>query len=141
MVVDEDHGEPAVLLAQQPRLPVHRQARSARDQPLARQQVELDVSAVGQGLARRLPGLVVELTLAHQAEFFGPAVVIDHVAVPVHDGGAQRHQRNDALQHLRDGDAGRFDGHPLASLQRPRRQPRARRGTDGQCHKNQHPGQ
>ncbi len=84
-------------------------------------QVELDVGAVGQRLARRLPGLVVELTLAHEAELFGPAVVIDDVAVTIDDGGAQRHQRNDALEHLRDGDSGRVDGHALASFQRPRR--------------------
>jgi hypothetical protein len=119
---------------------VHRQARSSRDQPLARQQIEFDVRAVAQGLARRLPGLVVKLPLAHQAELFGPAVVVDDVAVTVHDGGAQRHQRNDALQHLRDGDPGGFDGHPLASLQCPRRQPRAHGDADGQRHEEQPPG-
>ena len=141
VVVDEDHGKPAVLLAQQPRLTVHRQPGSSRHRPLARQQVELDIGTTGQRLACGLPRLVVKLSLAHQAELLGPPVVVDHVAVTVHDGGPQRHQGNDAFQHLRDGDAGRFHGHPLASLEHPRRQERADGDPGGQCREEQNPGQ
>ena len=100
LVVDEDHGEPAVLLAQQPGLPVHRQPGPARRCALARRQVELDVVASGQRLLRGLPGLVVELPVAHQAQLLGPVVEVDDVAMGVHHDGAQRHQRDDALQHL-----------------------------------------
>ena len=47
LVVDEDHGEPAIFLAEQPGLPVHRQPGPATRR-LRRQQVEFDVGAVGQ---------------------------------------------------------------------------------------------
>ena len=63
------------------------------------------------------------------------------IAVPVHDGGSQGHQRNDAFEHLRDGDSGRFDRQSLPSLDRPRRQTGADGESDGQGRNEQNPGQ
>ena len=113
---------------------------AAGGRALVRLEVELGV-VTGQRLLRGLPGLVVELPVAHQAQLPGPLVEIDDVAMGIDHRGAQRHQRDDALQHLGDGDPGRFGGHPLAALGHPRRQPSAGRYTHGQRQHGQHPGQ
>lgn len=59
----------------------------------------------------------------------------------VHHRGAQRHQRDNALQHLRNRDSRPLRGHPFGAVRRPRRQPHSNSTTDGQCQRGQNPGQ
>lgn len=123
LVVHESDGEPAVFLAQQAGLPVHRQSGSAAG-TLRRQQVEFN-GVPAQRLLGGLPGLVVELVVADQAQFLRPVVEIDHVAMGVDHRRPHRHQSDDALQHLRDGDSRPVGGRGLATLCDPPRQPNA----------------
>ena len=143
LVVDVDHRETAVVLAQQPHVATDEKPGATGVLAPHGGEVEVDVLAGGQRALRGGPCPVVEQPVADQAQFARLVVHVDDVTVGVDDHGAHRRQRHDVLQHLRDGDAVLVDGPALPALGDPRgqRQPDAdaerQREEGNDCHRQQ----
>ncbi|SHV71768.1 Uncharacterised protein [Mycobacteroides abscessus subsp. abscessus] len=105
VVVDVDDHPAGVGIGQPAHVTAQRESRATR-RPRLGGQVHFDGLTGGQGPLGGVPCLLVELTVAHQAELAGPGIDQDHVLVLVDDDNPGRRDGDDALEHLGDRQAG-----------------------------------
>ncbi|CPZ63312.1 Uncharacterised protein [Mycobacteroides abscessus] len=89
VVVDVDDHPAGVGIGQPAHVTAQRESRAAR-RPRLGGQVHFDCLTGGQGPLGGVPCLLVELTVAHQAELASPGIDQDHVLVLVDDDNPGR---------------------------------------------------
>ena len=89
LVVDEHHGEPAVFLAQQPGMPVHREPGAAGGRALARRQVELGVVAAASACCAACQAWSSSCRSRTRPSSLARSLMVDDVAMGIHHRGAQ----------------------------------------------------